>query len=115
MRKTSARRLDTWIALPSYGRATTETDAPGASAAATISRFNPSGHPCRPGAHFWGYNQLCGRIHTLRCFTSAHTFSSVGQARKAVFGGGIRRNSADRTICRLVERCRAGESRVRIG
>jgi hypothetical protein len=37
------RQLNTWFALTSYCRATTETDAPGTSVAATISRFSASG------------------------------------------------------------------------
>src|SRR5262249_14113047 len=37
-------QLNTWFALTLYWRATTETDAPGNTVAATISRFNASGH-----------------------------------------------------------------------
>lgn len=37
------RQLKTWLAFTSYCRATTDTDAPGANDAATISRFNASG------------------------------------------------------------------------
>ena len=36
--------MNTWFALTSYRRATTETEVPGAKDAATISRFNASGH-----------------------------------------------------------------------
>jgi len=41
------RHPETWFALTSYCRATIETDAPGANAAATISRFSASGHRLR--------------------------------------------------------------------
>ena len=37
------RQAKTWLALTSYCRATTETDAPGRDVAATISRFSASG------------------------------------------------------------------------
>src|SRR4029078_2233837 len=37
------RQAKTWLALTSYCRATTETDAPGPDVAATISRFSVSG------------------------------------------------------------------------
>jgi hypothetical protein len=37
------RHPETWFAFTSYCRATSDTDAPGRDAAATISRFNASG------------------------------------------------------------------------
>jgi hypothetical protein len=37
------RQPNTWLALTSYWRATTETEAPGTHDAATISRFSASG------------------------------------------------------------------------
>ena len=47
------RQLNTWFALTSYCRATTETEAPGTNVAATISRFSASGQ------------RLCRRLSTL--------------------------------------------------
>jgi len=41
------RHPETWFAFTSYCCATTDTDAPGANAAVTISRFNASGHRLR--------------------------------------------------------------------
>jgi hypothetical protein len=40
----SRRQRKTWLALTSYWRATTETEAPGKQVAATISRFSADGH-----------------------------------------------------------------------
>jgi len=41
------RHPETWFAFTSYCCATTDTDAPGANAAVTISRFNAAGHRLR--------------------------------------------------------------------
>ena len=57
------RQLNTWFALTSYWRATTDTDASGASEAATISRFSASGQ------------------RLLRRFAFVSTFDIVGTSR----------------------------------
>ena len=52
----SLRQVKTKLVFTSYCRATTDTDAPGADAAATISRFSASGHTFRrtrlAGVHY---------------------------------------------------------------
>ena len=83
--------MNTWFALTSYRRATTDTDEPGANEAATISRFNASGHRLlvrRPP--FVPISKFVDTSTSRAVSDQAPRLSQAARADKAVLGGGIR-------------------------
>ena len=86
--------MNTWFALTSYRRATTDTDEPGANEAATISRFNASGHRLlvrRPP--FVPISKFVDTSTSRAVSDQAPRLSQAARADKAVLGGGIRNKS----------------------
>jgi hypothetical protein len=84
------RHVKTMLVFTSYCRATTDTDAPGADAAATISRFSASGQDlCR---------RLTRSLVSITDFVDtsfdlalkAGSLSQITSNREAAFTGGIR-------------------------
>jgi hypothetical protein len=92
------RHVKTMLVFTSYCRATTDTDAPGADAAATISRFSASGQDlCR---------RLTRSLVSITDFVDtsfdlplkAGSLSQINSNRQAAFTGGIVRQGNWRRV-----------------
>ena len=96
-------QLNTMLVFTLYWRATTDTEAPGAAAAATISRFSASGRDlsCRLGPAFVSIIEFVDTSHTAIIIMQA----SIGAHRlhrKAALTGGIREKRQESITVRRV-------------